>query len=223
MAKTLVVPKLDKEKQVLTIYGSKPLLCQRLPRERTPDGLPKWPTTLDKLEDEIAWEYYLRCLYLDDDNIISFPAVAIKKSCVEAARVIPGQSMTKLRGLFYINGNAPYGYVPILDLEGNPLGQPPEFVADASRRFKWMNSGLPTHPYVDMIHLKQGGAVPACYAMIELPWSINLEVEWSPTVTNLQEIANVLEHAGHFVGIGPRRLVRSGSPDFGLFTLVKPE
>jgi len=107
-----------------TIHGTNPLLCQKLPRNRLVEDLDKWPTTLKKITDELAWQYFKANLYLDENNYVSFPAVAVKKAGEEGGRFINGLAMNKIKGLFYINGNPPHGYVNICTPDGKPLEVP---------------------------------------------------------------------------------------------------
>ena len=202
-----------------TIHGTNPLLCQKLPRNRLVEDLDKWPTTLKKITDELAWQYFKANLYLDENNYVSFPAVAVKKAGEEGGRFINGLAMNKIKGLFYINGNPPHGYVNICTPDGKPL-EVPEYVEDISRKLNWEDSGLQVHPFVDMIHMKRGGAIPVCFAQIDPPWQMTFKVEWSPMATNPQEVADIIENAGFYMGIGCRRTQRTGERRFGNFTLI---
>lgn len=219
MSTNLVVPNLKKEINLVSIYGIRPLLCQRLAREKPTHTLPKWPTVMGKVEDKLAWEHFIHHLYVDKDDDIAFPAVAIKKASVDAGRVVPGKAMTQIKGLFYVNGSPPYGYTKIRSYAGNNIPVPSKFVQDESNTFRWHGMSLMNHPFVDLVHKQKGGAIPVVYAQIELPWRIDVEVEYASAITNLQEIVEIMEYAGDFVGIGCRRPERSGQGDYGRFTL----
>jgi hypothetical protein len=182
----------EKQKVNITIVGVKPLLCHRNPYR--PTGY-----TAPKMTDD---ELFERSLYiLPSDNgkepRYGFPAAAIKSACVNAGRFIPSLAMTQIRGLFWVEDEVD-GLVEILHPDGGPAV-----------------------PVMDcqMVIKKDGKSIPSVRARFD-EWKITFTVGYSPQFTNIETITNILKVAGEVIGIGPRRMEKSGQPDYGVFKLV---
>ncbi|MCJ7760896.1 hypothetical protein MUP59_07150 [Candidatus Bathyarchaeota archaeon] len=139
-------------------------------------------------------EKYKASLYIfssNGKNTYGFPVKAIKSACINAARFIPGLAMTQVRGLFFVEAER-----DLLEIESDKT------------------------PIVDcqMVHKKDGKSIPTVRARFDV-WSMKFEIKWQPTMTNIQTIIRILEVAGENIGIGPRRPEKSGTQEFGTFTV----
>lgn len=189
----MVVLQQEFEKKIaeFTIIGIKPLLCQRNPFR--PNGY-----TQPKLNDE---ELFRQSLYImpsnnGDKERYGFLAKAIKSACINAGRFIPSIPMTQIRGLFWVEDEVD-GLIEVRNPNGGP--------------------GIPVMD-CQMVAKKTGQSVPTTRAKFE-EWEMTFDVGFSPQFTNIETIAGILKVAGEVIGLGPRRMERSGQPDYGVFRL----
>lgn len=190
--KLVKIQEFETEKVVYTIEGVLPLLCHRNPY-RANGSQP------EKLTDEELFEQALY-KWSDFDKAnprYGFLANAVKSSCVDAGRHIPSLSMAELKGLFYVEDQSE-GLLELLHPSGEKLV-----------------------PQIDcqMVIKKNGNSIPVVRARFD-EWQIKFVVGYSPSFCNTDTISHTLSVAGELVGLGARRMQKSGQRLYGAFKLV---
>jgi len=193
VAKTVMIPQIQKERMTITITGLSPLLCNRFDPDkikRIRDKQQKKDTTVGRPVRTPEIEYKAS-MYMTEDGRPGFIADGIKAACVGACRFVPDMTMTSARGAFYVLG----GVLPIEDSE--------------------------PHMREDVVVIGRGVADLRYRAEFSPPWSITFDVLFNPTVISADDIARLLEIAGFHVGIGDWRPEKSGNK--GMFQVARDE
>lgn len=121
-------------------------------------------------------------------------ASSFKNAAVGACRFVDGMKMTEARGAFFVLGDPETDLIP-LEYEKLTMVE-------------------------DIVRLPNGSA-DLRYRGYFHNWKAMLHIEYNPTVISLEQLVNLIAHAGFGSGVGDWRPGNNGN--FGRFRVTEPE
>jgi len=170
--KPLLKPQLS-----MRIVGTAPLICSRKP------DLIDNPDPGSKEDIAMFHKAYYLIPNLNEHKIYGFPATGVKKSMVEACRLVGNHKMTVVRPSVFVEADNLQGYLRLLHPNGGELE--PTMFRDTTRNAR-------------------GQIVTQIGAMFE-EWQIDFLVSyWDKTISS-KAVTVLLQHAGELIGLGMNR------------------
>lgn len=185
MEKEITIPALKRERVKIKIKGITPLIMNKhseKAKEKIEDKQQGHPTKGHGIRDPKA-EYQAAMHKIDDNGRYGFPAGGFKKSMIRAGKLL-GVHMTDGRQMFHIMGEDKTNLVEI-------FSDPPIQVDDWIK-LKKTSADIRYRPYFHN-------------------WSAEVPIEYDPDLISLEQIVNLLNHAGWKVGIGDWRPEKDGT------------
>lgn len=145
-------------------------------------------------------EKFQKARYVDEvEGWDGFPAIGFKAAMVGACRYV-NMTMTEAKGLFFVM---------------------PDGIDKSSRKAIVKVEGDGPHLREDYVRL-QTGVADLAYRPEFRKWKTNLRIRFNPDLISDQSIVNLLNFAGHYVGVGEGRPQsrKSCGQDWGRFRVV---
>ena len=189
---TIVVPKMTLATVELTLNGISPLIMHawsEKAKRMMREKQAKAATRAREIRN--PEEEFNQARYLDEKKRDCIPAIAFKCAAVEAG-VLVGVFKTLLRKAFFV-GKPGQELIPIVSKSGPRMRE-------------------------DMVRVGMGSS-DLRYRPEYLDWSVKVPVTFNPLMISADQLVNLFQNAGYFVGIGENRPETSGN-QYGQFQVA---
>jgi hypothetical protein len=177
---------------MVTIIGDKPLIFNKFSNKAIQMIKDKVMKTVDsnkKREPKNPEQLYKDSFYYNADGEVAFPALNIKQAIVAAARNVQGLPMTLLRGGVFVAG----------DEQG--------LIKVNYKKKEMREDMVRVGPFKDAADIRFRGQV--------LDWSMKFLIKFNAELFTVEQIVNLLNHAGFSGGLGEWRPEKNG--EYGTF------
>lgn len=203
--KNILIPRLEQAIVAVRLMGMSPLCVHQFgekAKKEMRDKQQKKARTAR--EAKVPEDEFNQARYRMEDKADGFPCVTIKKSIVQACRHISDVTMTSALGAFHVNPGQ--FLVPIEYETGKAYGR----------------DGIEPECREDVVRV--GGKGPGTgtadlrYRPEYSPWQIPIEIWFNKNTISVEQIVNLVAHAGFHCGIGENRPAKTGA-DWGMFRI----
>lgn len=184
---TILIPPLNEDIRIIPIKGLTPLLCHRFSQKTQQEMLDKHMKKAAKPKAaKDPKECFTQSLYDIGDGQYGFPANGFKAAMVRAGKLC-GMTMTDLRQMFFV------------EPDGTEVRTGEQCVRII---------GKPTiHQCVTVI---AKGTRDIRIRGVFTKWTANVRIRFDADVAGPAQLVNLLNRAGHYVGVGEWRPERNG-------------
>lgn len=184
----ITIPPLQRKIFLLTLVGDSPLICHKFSKKvqtMMVQKQKKMPQEAKKAKD--PEQDYKDSLYEMSDQKYGFPAMAFKKSAVNACSLISGITKVQARSAFFVVNN-----------DGNSEGEEQELVEI---------KGKPSMRQ-DPVKIQMTNDIRFRGQFKE--WSCVLRIQYNVNIITPEQIAHLFNYAGDGIGVGEWRPNRDG-------------
>lgn len=185
MEKLVAIPALKRETAIIKIRGISDLIMHKhseQSKKKIEDKQQGKATKGHGIRDPQA-EYEAAMHKIDDNGRVGFPAGGFKKAMIRAGKLI-GVNMTDARQMFHIIADNSQN---LIEIKADPPKRGEDWVRLNSRV-----GDIRYRPYFSN-------------------WSAEIPIEYDPDLISLEQLVNLLNHAGWKVGIGDHRPEKDGN------------
>lgn len=195
-AKVITLPEIQIETAQVEIVGTTGLLCQRMGQKAMNQLRESGKAGKGKGKPRVIpspEDQFKECLYPYPSGGYGFPAKGFLLSCIRVSKTVGMHMVDAATSGFRFIGEF-NGEDYVVKIDGTPEIHESTVILNKTVRSPRYRALFPA-------------------------WTTKLTVKYNPTIFDLQQIVNLLQYAGHHVGVGEWRPERRG--DFGTFT-IKP-